>query len=360
MRQFFAALNRLEKLTPLRFSKLLKYFENDAERIWKAGRERWQAAGIEPKAVNDIWPEKEKIDPAEELEKLAKLDAKVLAITDEKYPQLLKEIYDPPPVLLYRGEFPLPADDFAVAIVGSRVTSSYGRQATCELTRGLVQAGVSIISGLAIGIDTVAHQTALDCGGRTVAVLGNGIDQIYPPRNHRLAEDILSKDGAIISEYPIGMEPAAYNFPPRNRIIAGLARGILVTEARERSGALITTQIGLESGREIFAVPGSIFAESSAGPNRLIQLGAKPVSTEADLLEALSFYDLPEKIQVRAVVADTAEEAKMLEVLTKTATHIDELVRQSSLNAGEASSVLSLLEMKGLAKNLGGMQWVRT
>ncbi|MFH1375203.1 MAG: DNA-processing protein DprA [Patescibacteria group bacterium] len=360
MHKYFAALNYLEKLTPLRFSRLLKYFQNDAERIWRADRERWRQAGIEPKAVSEIWLEKEKIDPAEELKKLSKLGAKVLPITADKYPALLKEIYDPPPVLLFRGEFPLPADDFAVAVVGSRVTSSYGRQATVELTRGLAQAGIVIVSGLAIGIDTVAHQAALDCGGRTVAVLGNGIDQIYPPRNRQLAKDILGKGGAIISEYPIGREPAAYNFPQRNRIIAGLSRGVLVTEARERSGALITTQIGLESGREIFAVPGSIFSESSAGPNRLIQSGAKPVLTAADLLEALNFHNLPEKIQIRKVVADTAEESKMLEVLTKTSTHIDELVRQSSLSAGEVGSVLSLLEMKGLAKNLGGMQWVRT
>jgi DNA processing protein len=359
MQKYFAALNSLEKLTPLRFGRLLQFFRNDAEKIWKSSRQDWQEAGIDFKAVSEIFVAKEKIQPDEILKNLEKVGAKVLPISDEKYPKLLKEIYDAPPVLLYRGEFPLPADDFAVAVVGSRILTSYGQQATAEIARGLAQTGVSIVSGLAVGADAVAHQAALDCGGRTVAVLGNGIDFIYPPRNQKLGEDILKKGGAIISEFPAGTEPSAYNFPLRNRIIAGLSRGVVVGEGREKSGSLITAALANEFGRDVFAIPGSIFSENSIGPIRLIQSGAKPIICAADILESLEFGDLDSKIKVREVIADSPEEAKLLQILQKTPLHADEISRESGFTAGEASSLLSLLEMKGLAKNLGGMNWVR-
>ncbi len=360
MQKYFASLNSIEKLTPLRFVRLLKFFENDAERIWKSSRHEWQEAGIEFKAVTEIFVEKEKINPDEILQRLQKVGAEVLPITSEKYPKLLKEIYDPPPVLLTRGEFPQPIDNFAIAVVGSRILTPYGKQATNEVARGLVQAGISIISGLAIGADSVAHQAALDCGGRTVAVLGNGIDTIYPPRNQKLSEDILKKGGAIISEFPVGTSPNAYNFPQRNRIIAGLSRGVVVSEGREKSGSLITASLANEFGREVFAIPGSIFSENSTGPNRLIQQGAKPIISSNDVIEFLELRDLPEKIKVREIVADSKEEAAIIEILKKTPLHADEVSRESGFTASEASAILSLLEMKGLAKNLGGMNWVRS
>lgn len=359
MLQYFATLNRLEKLTPLRFCRLLQYFDNDAKRIWQAKKVEWVQAGVEQKAVVEIWREKEKLDPDTEFAKLAKIGVQVLPITSNAYPKLLKEIYDPPPVLLVRGKFPEANDNYAVAVVGSRITSTYGRQVTAELTRGLVQAGAVIVSGLALGIDAVAHQTTIDVGARTIVVLGNGIDTIYPPRNRKLAEDILAKGGAIISEYPIGAEPTVYSFPQRNRIIAGLSRGVLVTEAREKSGALITAKLALESNREVFAVPGSIFAETSAGPNKLIQEGARPVLQAKDVLEVLNFEDLNEKIKVRQIIADSPAEEVILKILSKTPIHADKITRESGLTVSEASAVLSLLEMKGLAVNLGGACWVR-
>ncbi len=359
MDQYFAAFNRLEKLTPLRFEKLLKYFQNDVEKIWQSSQAAWIAAGVEQNAVRDIWTKKEKLNPDEELARLTKLGVKVLPITSDHYPKLLKEIYAPPPVLLIRGEFPVPADDFAVAVVGSRVNTPYGRQATIELTRELAQTGATIVSGLALGADSLAHQTALDVGGRTVAVLGNGIDEIYPAQNRKLAEEILRKGGAIISEYPIGTEPSQYNFPQRNRIIAGLSRGVLVTEGREKSGSLITAQLANEFGREVFAVPGNIFSETSAGPNRLIQSGAKPVLSANDILESLNLKELPEQLKIREIIVDTPFESAIWKVLAKTPLHADEIIRESGLTTSEASATLSLLEMKGLAKNLGGMQWVR-
>jgi len=360
MLKYFAALNALEKITPLRFTRLLKFFHNDAEQIWKATRHQWQEAGIEFKALSEIFVAKEKIDVEANFTKLQKLGVKVLPISSEEYPKLLREIYDAPPVLLIRGEFPQPVDEFAIAVVGSRILSTYGRQATIEITRGLSQAGACIVSGLALGADAVAHQTALDCGGRTVAILGNGIDTIYPPRNQKLGEDILKKGGSIISEFPIGTAPNAYNFPLRNRIIAGLSRGVVVSEGKEKSGSLITASLANEFGREVFAVPGSIFSENSIGPNRLIQQGAKPIISAADVLESLGFENMEEKMKVREVIADTPEEAKLLKILGKMPQNIDKISRESGLLAGEISSVLSLMEMKGLAKNLGGMNWVRS
>lgn len=359
MLQYFAALNAIEKITQLRFSLLLKFFDNDAERIWKGTRHEWQKAGIEFKAVSEIFLEKEKIDPDLIFAQLQNIGAQVLPITSEKYPALLKEIYDPPPVLLVRGEFPLPVDTFSVAVVGSRVLSSYGRQATTEIARGLVQAGAVIVSGLALGADAVAHQTAVDAGSRTIAVLGNGIDAIYPPRNRHLADDILRKGGAIISEFPVGAEPHNYHFPLRNRIIAGLSRGVVVTEGREKSGSLITAGLANECGRDVFAIPGSIFSENSKGPNQLIQQGARPVLSANDVLESLNFTDVAEKVKVREVVADSPEEGRILQLLTKTPQHADVITREAGLTAGAANSVLSLLEMKGLAQDVGGMRWVR-
>lgn len=356
----FAALNSLEKITPLRFGRLLQFFENDAERIWKGSRHDWQRAGLEFKAVSEIFSEKEKIDPDEIFAKLQKVGAQVLPITSEKYPKLLREIFDPPPVLLVRGEFPTPADDFAIAVVGSRILTNYGRQATHEIARDLAVAGISIVSGLALGADATAHAAALEVGGRTVAVLGNGIEAIYPPRNKNLGEEILRKGGAIISEFPIGTPPNAYNFPLRNRIIAGLARGTVVTEGREKSGSLITASLANEFGREVFAVPGSIFSENSVGAIQLIQRGeAQPITSAADVLDTLELRDLPEKIKMREIIADSAEETVLLKILQKTARHADEISRESGMTASEASAILSLLEMKGLAKNLGGMNWVR-
>jgi DNA processing protein len=360
MLKYFAALNVVEKITPLRFSRLLNFFNNDAEQIWKASRQQWQEAGIGFKAVTEIWSEKEQINPDEVYAKLQKLGVTALPISSSKYPRVLKEIYDPPPVLLVRGEFPLPADDFTIAVVGSRVLTPYGRQATSEITRGLAQSGATIVSGLALGADAIAHQTTLDCGGRTIAILGNGIDEIYPFRNRQLAEDILAKGGAIISEFPIGTEPLHYNFPLRNRIIAGLSRGVVVSEGKEKSGSLITASLANEFGREVFAIPGPIFSEYSAGPNRLIQQGAKPVLSANDVLENLGFDDMEQKIEVRQNVGDSAEENLVLKILTKIPLHTDEITRSAKLPASEAASILSLLEMKGLAKNLGGMQWVRS
>lgn len=359
MEKYLVALNRIEKLTPLRFRKLLSYFAEDIERVWNSTASEWREAGIEASAVEEIWEIKNAINPEAELKKLQDFGGGVISITDARYPRLLKEIYDAPPVLLFRGEFPVAADDFAIAVVGTRVATQYGKQATAEITRGLAQVGIPIVSGLAAGLDSVAHQAAVDAGSRTIAVFGCGLDTIYPPTNRRLAEAILAKGGCWLSEYPLGMQPTAYTFPQRNRIIAGLSRGVLVAEGREKSGSLITASLANEFGREVFAIPGSIFSEVSAGPNRLIQDGAKPILSAADILEALHYGDLTQQVEMREVIADSPQEAQILSILTKNPTLADEVSRVSGFTANETASILSLLEMKGLAQNLGGMQWVR-
>jgi len=356
---YFAALNRLEKLTPLRFARLLAYFEDDPAEIWHGGQSAWREAGIEQAAVSELFATKQDIDPEATFAELTKIGATVLPITSDSYPILLKEIYAPPPVLLVRGTFPAPADRHAIAVVGSRVTTPYGRQAATAFARDLAAAGVTIVSGLATGVDAIGHQAAVHAGTRTVAVLGCGIDQIYPYQNQQLAEDILAKGGAIISEYPIGTAPSAYNFPQRNRIIAGLSRGVLVVEGREKSGSLITAELALEYGREVFAVPGSIFAETSAGPNRLIRDGARPVQTAADILDTLQLGDITQQEQIQQIIPDSPEEGTLLAVLTREPQHADELTRRVDQPAASVGAVLSLLEMKGLVQNLGGNQWVR-
>jgi DNA processing protein len=360
MDKYLVALNRIEKLTPLRFKKLLSYFADDVERMWNSTISEWREAGIENNALSEIWEIKSEINPEKEFQKLQNIGGGVIGITNPKYPRLLKEIYDSPPVLLFLGEFPIAADDFAIGVVGTRVATSYGKQAASEISRGLAQAGITIVSGLAAGLDSVAHQAAVDMGKRTIAVFGCGLDTIYPPTNRNLAKAILDKGGCLLSEYPLGIKPTAYTFPKRNRIIAGLSRGVLVVEGREKSGSLITAQLANEFGREVFAIPGSIFSDVSAGPNRLIQQGAKPIISAADILESLEFTELSSKIEMRDVVADSPEEAKILTILKKTPLLADEITRESGFTANEASSILSLLEMKGLAKNLGGMQWVRS
>lgn len=356
---YFAALNRLEKLTPLRFAKLLAYFHNDAEQIWRANITEWMSAGLESDFVAEAFAKKATIDPDIELKKLEAHGVTLLAITDPRYPSLLREIYAPPPVLLVRGTFPLPVDEQAIAVVGTRVPTMYGRQVTTELTRSLASTGIPVVSGLATGVDAIAHETTVESGGRTIAVLGSGVDEIYPPQNKKLAERILSSGGAIISEYPLGTKPTPYNFPQRNRIIAGLVRGVLVTEGKEKSGSLITAELALEFGREVFAVPGSIFSANSIGPNRLISSGARMCTSAEVICDFLNIKNLPREISTSTIISGTAEEVTLLRALSHEPTHIDDIARSVGTSSANVNALLSLLEMRGRVKNLGGMQWVK-
>jgi DNA processing protein len=236
--------------------------------------------------------------------------------------------------------------------------TSYGRQITQELVAGLVLNGVTIVSGLARGIDAVAHKTALEHGGRTIAVLGSGPDCIYPPENRALARQIVNGRGAIVSEYGLGVQPEAKNFPPRNRIISGLSLGVIVVEAGDRSGASITARFALEQGREVFAVPGNITSPASKGTNRLIQQGAKLVTGVDDVLEELNLAMVLEHSAVQLSLPETQDEAALYEYLSAQPVHIDDLSRSTGLSSSLVSSTLTLMELKGMVRQVGGMNYV--
>ena len=259
------ALNRVPGIGPASFRALLDFFHEDVEAAWKAERKELAQAGITQRTIDNLLKLRSTITPQQELEKLAKLRIRVITWKDALYPPLLREIDDAPPVLYTYGKL-TEADRFALAVVGTRNSSTYGLQVTERIVTELAKGSVTIVSGLALGIDTIAHTAALDAGGRTIAVMASGLDTIYPPTNRALAHRIVeSGQGVILSEYPLGVKPEGGNFPARNRIISGLSMGVLVVEAPPKSGALITVEHALKQGREIFAVPGSILSSRSAG-----------------------------------------------------------------------------------------------
>jgi DNA processing protein len=285
-----------------------------------------------------------------ELTLLEKVKGKIITLKDDDYPKRLKDIYDPPALLYVRGEI-RKEDELAVAIVGSRKTSPYGRWITEKIGQDLAHHGVTVVSGMARGIDSVAHQGALQAGGRTIAILGCGVDVIYPSENRNLFYQII-EHGAILSEFPMGSPPEGGHFPRRNRIISGLSIGAVIVQASADSGSLITANYALEQGREVFAVPGNVGAEGSRGTNRLIKDGAKLVESSEDILEEI----LPqwrrgeeEVIKAKARIPELTEEEKILyKFLEETPLHIDAIIRQSQLDPGKVASLLLNLEFKGL------------
>jgi len=280
-------------------------------------------------------------------------DIKIIQINEEGYPKPLKKIIDPPRVLYYRGDLEI-QNKPVLAVVGTRRCSDYGKQATMEIVTGLSRAGFVIVSGMAHGIDTIVHQTALENNAKTIAVLGTGIDKksIYPQENIGLAEKIIKSKGAVISEFPPGTPGHKSNFPQRNRIISGLSLGVLVIEAKQRSGALITANHGIRQGKIIFALPGSIYSPNSGGCHYLIKKGAKLVESADDIFKGLQL-DLT--IFKKEIKPDSREEEIILNSLTKKkAMNIDEIIEITKLSPAKVSSTLIGLEMKGIIKNLGG------
>jgi DNA processing protein len=259
-------------------------------------------------------------------------------------------------VLYVRGVLN-PEDNWAVAVVGTRRVSTYGRQVAEEIGSYLASNGVTVVSGLARGVDAIAHQSALKAGGRTIAVLGCGVDRIYPPEHTQLAERIMA-NGAILSDYPIGTPPDASNFPPRNRIISGLSMATVVVEAGETSGALITAQFALDQGREVFAVPGNILAIQSKGTNKLIAEGARPLLSVHDLLDVLNLTRVTEQRESRMVLLGDETEKKLMGVLTQEPLHMDEIQIQTGLPIDRVSATLAMMELKGMVRQVGGMNYV--
>jgi len=289
--KYFNAFNLIGGIGPISFKNLLTHFKS-LDIAWSTNINEFNQIGLNKSVIEQIRIKRPKINPDWEMERLLKENIDLITIQDKNYPKLLKEIYAPPALLYIKGNIE-PKDEFSLGIVGTRNPSLYGHQITPLITTDLTKAGLTIISGLAKGIDTLTHQTTLNANGRTIAVLGTGIDKesIYPAINKQLAEKITEK-GALISEFPIGTQPNAQNFPQRNRIISGLSLGVLVIESPERSGSLITARNALEQNREVFAIPGNILSSNSLGTNKLIKMGAKLVSKADDILEELNLSSL--------------------------------------------------------------------
>jgi DNA processing protein len=354
-KQYWIGFNLVKGIGAVRLRALINHF-GDVASAWKANPEQLRAAGLGPKAIGRLMAVRTDVDLEALWEKIAAQGIQILTSEDDAYPSRLKEIEQPPPILYVRGEW-LAEDQFAVAIVGTRRITPYGRQVTEQLAAYLAASGVTIISGLARGVDALAHAAALDAGGRTAAVLGSGVDRIYPAENRALADRIISR-GALLSDYPLGTAPESGNFPPRNRIISGLSAATVVIEAGETSGALITAEFAAEQGREVLAVPGSILAPQSRGTNRLIQNGAIPLLSPEDVLQALDLTQIGQQKAARKILPSNAVESELMSALGSEPLHVDEIGSQTGMPVEKVSAALVMMELKGMVRQVGGMQYV--
>lgn len=362
--KFWLALNAIPGLGAGRARLLLKQFGGPRAVLEAPNSKLRGVPGIGPELTRRITSWKEYLDLEKEFRLIEKHQAKVTIVGDNSYPENLTKIFDPPLILYVKGELLL-RDRVAVAVVGSRRPSFYGRMAAEKLGRELAARGWTVVSGLARGIDSAVHRGALSSLGRTIAVLGNGLDIVYPPENKELMKEISLK-GAIISEFPMSTKPDRGNFPRRNRIISGLSLGVVVVEAAQRSGALITVDCALEQGREVFALPGKVDSLTSWGTNKLIQQGAKLVTASEDIIEELEpiWENLSPGKEVKSeprlpLPPLKEEEGKLYNLLSDEPQHIDSLVRESGFPAGRVSSLLLMLQIKKLIKELPGKVFVK-
>ncbi len=351
---FWVGLNQVRGIGAVRFRALLDFF-GSLETAWNAPLDALLAAGLPQRVAENLLEARASDLLDRTLRIIEEKSIQVITWEDDAYPRRLREIDQPPPVLYLRGGLE-EKDDFAVAIVGTRRVTSYGKQVAEEIAAFLAQNGITVVSGLARGVDAVAHDMALRAGGRTIAVLGNGVDRVYPPEHVNLAKRILEQ-GAVMSDYAPGTPPDAANFPPRNRIISGLSMASVVVEAGEESGALITAAFAAEQGREVLAVPGNITAPQSKGTNRLIRDGAQPLLKPEDILEALQIDHVPQKQAARTLLPMDATEARLLGLLANEALHVDEICAQSGLPVDQVSATLTMMELKGMVRNQGGMSY---
>lgn len=353
--RYWIGFNRIKGIGAIRVRRLLDYF-GDLQAAWNASPEALREAGLDRRVIENLVSARSQVDLVAELGRLEQNGAQLLTWDDPAYPRNLLNIAQPPPVLFVKGAL-LPADDWAVALVGTRHASAYGREVARELASGLAASGVTVVSGLARGVDVAAHRAALEAGGRTIAVLGSGIDTIYPAEHKDVAEAI-AQAGAVVSDYALGTPPEAANFPPRNRIISGLTKGVVIVEAGEVSGALITADFAAEQGRDVFAVPGNIHQRTSVGTNKLIQQGAKMVTGVADILEELNLALVTEQRTARAALPADETEQRLLACLSAEPVHIDELGAQMALPISQVSGALALMELKGMVRQVGGMNYI--
>lgn len=354
-KRYWVGFNLVKGIGAARMRLLLDAF-GDARSAWQAPAEQLMAAGLGPKLVETLVKLRANVSLDSVWEWIIAQGIQVFTWKDEAYPTRLAEIPQPPPVIYTRGSL-LSEDAWAVAVVGTRRVTSYGRQVAEEIATSLARSGITVVSGLARGVDAVAHQAALQAGGRSLAVLGCGVDRIYPPENRRLAEQLI-EHGALISDYAPGTAPDSANFPPRNRIISGLVKAVIVVEAGKTSGALITAAFAAEQGREVFAVPGSIYAPQSVGTNLLLQQGARPYLNSQDVLAVLNLAQVTEQRSLRASIPADPVEARLYATLGLEPLHIDEIRRQADLPIEKVSAALVMMELKGLVRQVGGMQYI--
>lgn len=373
--KYWVALSGVRHLGPTRIRRLETYF-GSMEDAWRADIRQLREAGLDSRIAQEVASARYGTDPDEGMDALARSGVKAVNWNGEDYPPRLREINDPPPVLYYVGEL-IPEDQFAVAVVGTRNPTSYGREAATALSRDLASAGITIVSGLALGIDGVAHRAALECGGRTIAVVAGGLDIIYPREHAGLFRQI-HRRGAVVSEHWLGVRNNPRNFPRRNRLISGMTLGTLVVEAGEGSGTRWTVQQALQQDREVFCVPGSIFSPASRFTNRLIKEGAKLVAEYTDVLEELNLPDIPLPGGVQAELQNPLEppagqklteeddllgldvdESSLVARLSGEPVHVDDLCRQSGIPIATITSMLTLLELKGKVAQVGSMHYVR-
>ncbi len=353
--RYWLGFNLVRGIGPVRLRMLLDFF-GDIQSAWEASEQVLREIKLDRRSLENFLKMRHQMDLDEVLRQVERAGVQALTWDSSDYPGLLRQIADAPPVLFVRGTL-TPADEWSVALVGTRKATVYGREVTHRLATDLVQNRVTLVSGLARGIDSIAHKAALDAGGRTLAVLGSGVDFIYPTEHRKLAEAIV-ENGALISDYPLGTRPEAANFPARNRIISGLSLGVVVVEADVKSGALITADFALDHGREVFAVPGSILSPASAGCNRLLRDGASVVTEVGDILETLHLDQVSEKQLAREVLPSNPTEAAILEHLTAEPRHLDELSREIELPVETISSTLVMMELKGMTRQVAPLQYV--
>jgi DNA processing protein len=353
-RPFWVAFSQIAQMGPVRVRRLYEHF-GSLQSAWGAGSAQLGTI-LDSRSVANIDRARKQVRPDAVLERVESLGIDVVTLLSENYPGLLSHIPAAPPVLYVKGTL-APEDHNAVAMVGTRRATSYGRRITGEIAAELAVAGVTVVSGLARGIDGCAHQGALQGGGRTIAVLASGVDIIYPPEHWELSERII-ESGALVSDYPPGTKPDAPNFPARNRLISGMSLATLVIEAPRRSGALITVDFAADQGRDVMVVPGEAISPSSEGSNRLLRDGARAVMSASDVLEDLGIAQAESIEPVQETLPLTDEERRLVALVTSTPAHLDEIVVAANMSTSQGAALMTMLELKGIVQNTGSQHYV--
>jgi DNA processing protein len=352
---YFVGLNKIG-MGPKTFLKLFKKYKS-AEKIWNLEQSELMHFGLQTKTIERFLSNRKKINPTKELDQIQKLKINLVTMFDKNYPNNLTEISNSPYILFYKGDLNI-LNNLSIGVVGTRKMTPYGKRVCEQIIFGLAKNNINIVSGLALGIDAVAHKTTLESGGLTTAVLGTSLDFIYPSANFQLAEKII-QNGLIVSEFPLGTRGFPSNFPIRNRIISGLSIGVVVIEAATISGSLITANYALEQNREVFTIPGSIYSPQSVGCNNLIKMGAKVVTSYEDILDELNIKNKI-KEEKEIIKFETQNEKKIWNILDfENPANIDKIIEKTGISVSEISSILTLMEIRGLIKNIGGQQYVK-